>query len=81
MPQDLKLATIWNKPGHNRSGQLPDYFLHETDAWLVLPYELAGLSMAEVRAHKPLVAALQALPFDKRCSQSTEIVRQAPSPG
>ena len=58
MPRDLKIATIWNKPGHNRSGQMPDYFLHETDDWLVLPYELAGLSMDEVRANKPLVASL-----------------------
>ena len=58
MPQDLKVATIWNKPGHNRSGKMPDYFLHETDDWLVLPYELAGLSMQEIRAHKPLVASL-----------------------
>ncbi len=58
MPRDLKIATIWNKPGHNRSGQMPDYFLHETDDWLVLPYELAGLSMDEVRANKPLVATL-----------------------
>ncbi len=58
MPSDVKIATIWNKPGHNRSGQMPDYFLHETDDWLVLPYELAGLSMDEVRANKPLVASL-----------------------
>ncbi len=58
MPQDVKIATIWNKPGHNRTGQAPDYFLHETDDWLVLPYELAGLTMDEVRANKPLVASL-----------------------
>jgi len=58
MPQDVRLATIWNKPGHNRTGQAPDYFLHETDDWLVLPYELAGLTMAEIRASKPLVADL-----------------------
>ncbi len=58
MPRNLKIATIWNKPGHNRTGQAPDYFLHETDDWLVLPYELAGLTMDEVRANKPLVASL-----------------------
>ncbi len=58
MPLELKVATIWNKPGHNRSGQMPDYYLHETDEWLVLPYELTGLSMEEVRDHKPLVATL-----------------------
>ncbi|MFB3078038.1 MAG: phosphoribosyltransferase [Lysobacterales bacterium] len=58
MPQQVKIATVWNKPGHNRTGQSPDYFLHETDDWLVLPYELSGLSMDEVRANKPVAAAL-----------------------
>ena len=58
MPEEVKIATVWNKPGHNRSGIIPDYFLHETDDWLVLPYELKGLSMAEVRERKPLVASL-----------------------
>ncbi|MCH8071752.1 MAG: hypoxanthine phosphoribosyltransferase [Proteobacteria bacterium] len=58
MPQQVKIATVWNKPGHNRTGQAPDYFLHETDDWLVLPYELSGLSMDEVRANKPVAASL-----------------------
>ena len=58
MPQQVKIATVWNKPGHNRTGQSPDYFLHETDDWLVLPYELSGLTMDEVRANKPVAAAL-----------------------
>ena len=58
MPGKVKIATVWNKPGHNRSGIIPDYFLHETEDWLVLPYELKGLTMDEVREHKPLVAAL-----------------------
>ena len=58
MPQRVKIATVWNKPGHNRTGQAPDYFIHETDDWLVLPYELSGLTMDEVRANKPVAAAL-----------------------
>ena len=58
MPQQVKIATVWKKPGHNRTGQAPDYFLHETDDWLVLPYELSGLSMDEVRANKPVAASL-----------------------
>ncbi len=58
MPREVKIATIWNKPGHKRTGQAPDYYLHETDDWLVLPYELAGLTIDEVRANKPLVASL-----------------------
>jgi len=31
----------------------PDYFVHETRDWLILPYELAGLSIEELRRHKP----------------------------
>ncbi len=58
MPQQVRIATVWNKPGHNRTGQAPDYFLHETDDWLVLPYELSGLSMDELRANKPVAASL-----------------------
>jgi hypoxanthine phosphoribosyltransferase len=58
MPMDVRTAAIWNKRGHNRSGEMPDYCLHETDDWLMLPYELAGLSIDEVRANKPLVASL-----------------------
>jgi hypothetical protein len=58
MPEEVRVATVWNKPGHNRTGQAPDYFLHETDDWLVLPYELKGLTMQEVVANKPLVASL-----------------------
>lgn len=58
MPTQVKIATVWHKPGHNRTGQVPDYFLHDTEDWLVLPYELKGLTMDEVREHKPLVAAL-----------------------
>jgi len=58
MPRQVKIATVWNKPGHNRTGQAPDYFIHETDDWLVLPYELSGLTMDEVRANKPVAAGL-----------------------
>ena len=67
MPQRVKIATVWNKPGHNRTGQAPDYFLHETDDWLVLPYELSGLTMDEVRANKPVAASL----IEKPGEQST----------
>ena len=31
-----------------RTGRVPDYYLHETDRWLVLPYELNGLSVDEI---------------------------------
>ena len=58
MPDDVRTATIWHKPGVNRSGVAPDFYLYETDDWLVLPYELVGLSAAEISEHKPYVAGL-----------------------
>lgn len=56
--QDIRIATPYFKPGNNRAGNIPDYFLHRTDDWLVFPHELAGLSLAELRAHKPELAGL-----------------------
>ena len=55
MPQDVRVAVPWYKPARNRTGREPDYYLHTTDQWLVLPYELNGLSSAEINAHKPFM--------------------------
>jgi len=37
---------------------VPDYYIHETDQWLVFPHELSGLSPEEIASAKPEVAAL-----------------------
>lgn len=58
MPTDVRTAVVWSKPRLNQTGEPPDYFVHETDRWLVLPYELSGLTLDEIRAHKPVVADL-----------------------
>ncbi|MDZ7843068.1 MAG: phosphoribosyltransferase family protein [Gammaproteobacteria bacterium] len=52
MPRDVRIAVPWYKPGRNRTGRVPDYYLHETDRWLVLPYELTGLTVDEIHRHK-----------------------------
>lgn len=52
MPREVRIAVPWYKPGRNRTGRIPDYYLHETDRWLVLPYELAGLTVEEVYQYK-----------------------------
>jgi len=51
-PQQIKVASAWFKPASNRSGKKPDFYLHETDEWLVMPYEVAGLSDQEINDHK-----------------------------
>ncbi|MEN7343351.1 MAG: phosphoribosyltransferase family protein [Pseudomonadota bacterium] len=58
MPLDVRTAVIWHKPSRNLSGGVPDYLLHTTDDWLVLPYELTGLTPDELAAHKPVAASL-----------------------
>lgn len=52
MPSDLKIACPWYKPGNNKVGIVPDYYIHETDKWLVFPHELAGLTIEEIKAGK-----------------------------
>lgn len=54
-PQDIRIAVPWYRPG---GGRAPDYYLHETADWLVLPYELSGVTRAEAMAHKPWVVPL-----------------------
>ena len=58
MPHDTRIAAPWYKPARNLTGRAPDYYLHETDKWLVLPYELNGLHIDEIRTHKPFLAPL-----------------------
>ncbi|MGI9313348.1 MAG: phosphoribosyltransferase [Luminiphilus sp.] len=56
MPEEVRVAVPYYKPGQNLSGRKPDYFLHTTEDWLVLPYELHGLSIDDIIEHKPSVA-------------------------
>jgi uncharacterized protein len=57
-PQDIRIATVYYKPGNNKTGKAPDYYLHETDQWLVFPHELTGLTTEEIAQHKPRVSKL-----------------------
>jgi hypoxanthine phosphoribosyltransferase len=45
---DIRFATVYYKPTKNRSLLKPDYYIHESDAWLVFPHELDGLTMEEI---------------------------------
>ncbi|MCP5144702.1 MAG: hypoxanthine phosphoribosyltransferase [Gammaproteobacteria bacterium] len=52
MPSTVRIACPWYKPTRNRTPLHPDYFLHETDAWLVFPHELCGVPHNELVANK-----------------------------
>jgi len=52
LPGDIRIATVWYRPTE-KTMRVPDYYVHETKDWLVLPYELSGLSVDELREHRP----------------------------
>ena len=56
MPHQVRVATPWYKPGNNRTDRVPDYYLHETDKWLVFPHELKGLTKEEINSGKGAVS-------------------------
>ena len=58
MPEDVRVAVPWYKPAGNRTGRIPDFYLHTTEDWLVMPYELDGLTDEDIDAHKPYVKEL-----------------------
>ncbi len=57
-PSQIKVATPWFKPNKNATRRIPDYFIHETDDWLVFPHELDGLSIEEIGSGKGELAGI-----------------------
>ena len=57
LPHDIRIATVWYRPT-DRTIRPPDYFVHETNDWLILPYELTGLSIDELHDRKPELAGI-----------------------
>jgi len=57
LPADIRVATVWYRPTP-RTLRIPDYFVHETDDWLVLPYELSGQSLDELQENRPELAGI-----------------------
>ncbi|WP_339670946.1 phosphoribosyltransferase family protein [Dasania marina] len=56
---EIRIAMPYYKPANNKTGRVPDYYLHETDRWLVFPHELVGLTAQEVLNTKPGIEALR----------------------
>lgn len=57
-PKDIRIATPWFKPHNNKTQRIPDYYIHETDKWLVFPHELQGLTEDEIFNNKQGVKEL-----------------------
>ncbi|MDJ0940157.1 MAG: phosphoribosyltransferase family protein [Woeseiaceae bacterium] len=52
LPGDIRTASVWYRPTE-RTLRPPDFFVHETSDWLVLPYELTGFSLDELKRYRP----------------------------
>ena len=57
LPGDIRTAAVWYRPTA-ATLRTPDYYVHETNDWLVLPYELSGQSLEELRANRPELAEI-----------------------
>ena len=52
MPETVGIATVYYKPGRNVTRLKPDFYVHETEDWLVFPHEICGLTQEEIQTHK-----------------------------
>ena len=57
-PEAVRIACLFEKPSQSRVRLKPDFVIDQTNHWLVLPYELQGLSHEEIKKYKPYVAEL-----------------------
>lgn len=58
MPYDVRVAVPYYKPSRNKTGRVPDFYLHETEAWLKYPHSLEGLSNEEIAKGRPELYAI-----------------------
>jgi hypothetical protein len=57
LPHDIRVGTVWYRPTE-KTLRVPEYYVHETRDWLVLPYELSGFSISELTDNRPEMADL-----------------------
>ena len=53
MPRDIRRAAVWYRHDPLAKRSPPEYWLHETDRDLVMPFEINRLGAAEIATHKP----------------------------
>lgn len=70
-PKDMRIATPYYKPQNNKTQSnnsktrlIPDYYIYESQDWLVFPHELSGLSQSEIAEGKGELAELHDILFD-----------------
>ncbi len=55
---EVRLATLYWKPNANVTDLRPHYHVRETDAWIVFPHELEGLTVDEIRQKDAVLHAM-----------------------
>jgi len=63
---EVRVATVFFKPAKNRTEIKPDYFIRETDSWVIFPHELENLTCAELKKKDPGL-------FDVICDKQSAI--------
>jgi len=58
LTQAVKIATLYYKKNKNETALAPDFYLRETDKWIVFPHELMDLTPDEVRQKDPFIYRL-----------------------
>ena len=61
MPTDVRVACPWYKPKNSKVEIVPDYYVHESEEWLVFPHELSGLTPEEIANGKTDLANIKDL--------------------
>ncbi len=55
MPEQVRVATLYQRPSFKALISNLDFVLHQTEDWLVFPYEMSGLTLDEIKQHKPFL--------------------------
>ena len=74
-PQDIRVAVPFYKPTRNQTDRVPDYYLYETEQWLKFPHSLEGLTIEEMKLHRPelfeILAQARGSEFEAAVSESS----------
>ncbi|MFC0118045.1 phosphoribosyltransferase [Pseudoalteromonas xiamenensis] len=61
LPTDIRVACPYYKPKNTKVPMKPDYYVIESDEWLVFPHELSGLTQDELLNGKSDLANIKEL--------------------
>ncbi len=64
-PEDIRIAVPWYKPAKNETKRIPDYYIHTTTQWIKFPFSLEGLTVEEIKQHRPQIYKIIKPALDK----------------